>query len=227
MPVDEIKPTRSGLLIVRRRMALAERIHRLLKMKLDGMMLELVRLTDQAARERKELEEKYAHAREMAAVATMMEGATGVLLAALSVEAVPTYTTGHKNVFGVHLPDLEPVMVKKTLIQRGYGILGTSGPRDLIGHRRCRRRLRGPHLRDHRERRTRRRDYAAARRYRTDQAARERAGVQGHPGAHRPAPVNRVPARRDGAAGCGAAPANQKDKGKETVVKHFILSCGS
>ena len=63
MPVDEIKPTRSGLLIVRRRMALAERIHRLLKMKLDGMMLELVRLTDQAARERKELEEKYAHAR--------------------------------------------------------------------------------------------------------------------------------------------------------------------
>src|SRR5690554_1090078 len=136
MPVDEIKPTRSGLLIVRRRMALAERIHRLLKMKLDGMMLELVRLTDQAARERKELEEKYAHAREMAAVATMMEGATGVLLAALSVEAVPTYTTGHKNVFGVllaalsveavptyttghknvfgvHLPDLEPVMVKK------------------------------------------------------------------------------------------------------------------
>ncbi|CCJ36628.1 V-type ATP synthase subunit D [Methanoculleus bourgensis] len=126
MPVDEIKPTRSGLLIVRRRMALAERIHRLLKMKLDGMMLELVRLTDQAARERKELEEKYAHAREMAAVATMMEGATGVLLAALSVEAVPTYTTGHKNVFGVHLPDLEPVMVKKTLIQRGYGILGTS-----------------------------------------------------------------------------------------------------
>jgi len=126
MPVDEIKPTRSGLLIVRRRMALAERIHRLLKMKLDGMMLELVRLTDQAARERKELEEKYAHAREMAAVATMMEGATGVLLAALSVEAVPTYTTGHKNVFGVHLPDLEPVMVKKTLIQRGYGILATS-----------------------------------------------------------------------------------------------------
>ena len=58
MPVDEIKPTRSGLLIVRRRMALAERIHHLLKMKLDGMMLELVRLTDQAARERKELEEK-------------------------------------------------------------------------------------------------------------------------------------------------------------------------
>jgi len=126
MPVDEIKPTRSGLLIVRRRMALAERIHRLLSMKLDGMMLELIRLTDRAARERKELEEKYARAREMAAVATMMEGATGVLLAALSVEAVPTYTTGHKNVFGVHLPDLEPVMVKKTLIQRGYGILGTS-----------------------------------------------------------------------------------------------------
>ncbi|MCK8518003.1 V-type ATP synthase subunit D [Methanoculleus sp. 7T] len=126
MPVDEIKPTRSGLLIVRRRMALAERIHRLLSMKLDGMMLELVKLADQTALQRKDLEDKYARAREMAAVAAMMEGATGVLLAALSVEASPTYTAGHKNIFGVHLPDLEPVMVKKTLDQRGYGVLGTS-----------------------------------------------------------------------------------------------------
>ncbi|MDD4567206.1 MAG: V-type ATP synthase subunit D [Methanoculleus chikugoensis] len=126
MPVDDIKPTRSGLLIVRRRLALAERVHRLLSMKLDGMMLELVRLTEEAARERRALEEKYAGAREMVAVATMMEGATGVLLAALSVEADPSCTAGHRNVFGVRLPDLEPVMVKKTLDQRGYGILGTS-----------------------------------------------------------------------------------------------------
>ena len=126
MPNDDIKPTRSGLLLVRRRMALAERIHRLLKMKLDGMMLELVKLPDQTARERRELEEKYSRAREMVAIAAMMEGATGVLLAALSVETSPTYTAGHRNVFGVRLPELEPAMVKKTLDQRGYGILGTS-----------------------------------------------------------------------------------------------------
>jgi V/A-type H+-transporting ATPase subunit D len=126
MPVDDIKPTRSGLLLVKRRLALAERIHRLLAMKLDGMMLELVRLTDRTALKRKELEEKYTKARETVAVAAMMEGATGVLLAALSVETTPTYTVRQKNVFGVCLPDLEPVMVKKTLDQRGYGILGTS-----------------------------------------------------------------------------------------------------
>ena len=126
MPIDEIKPTRAGLLIVKKRMALAERVHELLSMKLDGMMLELVRITDQAALQRQKLEELYTGAREMAAIASMMEGATGVLLAALSVETVPTYTVGHKNVFGVHLLDLEPVAVKKTLDERGYGILGTS-----------------------------------------------------------------------------------------------------
>lgn len=126
MPVDDIKPTRAGLLIVRRRLALAERVHRLLSMKLDGMMLELVRLTEEAAEERRTLEEKYTGAREMVAVAAMMEGATGVLLAALSVEADPSYMAGHRNIFGVRLPDLEPVMVRKTLDQRGYGILGTS-----------------------------------------------------------------------------------------------------
>ena len=105
MASSDIKPTRSGLMIVKRRMALAERVHRLLSMKLDGMMLELIKITDQAASERRILEEKYARAREMAAIATMMEGATGVLLAALSVEAVPTYTTDYKNVFGVPSPN--------------------------------------------------------------------------------------------------------------------------
>ncbi|MDD3857703.1 MAG: V-type ATP synthase subunit D [Methanoculleus sp.] len=126
MAIDDIKPTRAGLLIVRRRLALAERVHRLLSMKLDGMMLELVRLTEETAEERRALEERYAGAREMVAVAAMMEGATGVLLAALSVEIDPSYTAGHRNVFGVRLPALEPVMVRKTLDQRGYGILGTS-----------------------------------------------------------------------------------------------------
>lgn len=126
MVVDDIKPTRAGLLIVKRRLALAERVHRLLSMKLDGMMLELVRLTEEAAEERRALEERYAGAQEMAANAAMMEGATGVLLAALSVETSPSYVAGHKNVFGVRLPDLEPVMVRKALDQRGYGILGTS-----------------------------------------------------------------------------------------------------
>ena len=126
MAVDDIKPTRAGLLIVKRRLALAERVHRLLSMKLDGMMLELVKLTEEAAEGRRALEERYAGAREMVAVAAMMEGATGVLLAALSVEIDPSYTAGHRNIFGVRLPDLEPVMVRKTLDQRGYGILGTS-----------------------------------------------------------------------------------------------------
>lgn len=126
MAAEEIKPTRSGLLLVRRRLALAERIHRLLSMKLDGMILELIKLAEQAARGRRILEEKYVGAREMAAIASMMEGATGVLLAALSVETTPTYTIEYRNTFGVRLPDLKPVMVRKTLNQRGYGILGTS-----------------------------------------------------------------------------------------------------
>lgn len=126
MPVDSIKPTRSGLLLVRQRTTLAERIHRLLSMKLDGMMLELIKLTDRAVLQRRRLDEQYAGAREMAAIAAMMEGETGVLLAALSVETVPTFTAGQRNIFGVQLPDLEPAMVKKTLDQRGYSVVGTS-----------------------------------------------------------------------------------------------------
>jgi V/A-type H+-transporting ATPase subunit D len=126
MATDNIEPTRSGLLIVRRRIALADRTHRLLKMKLDGMMLELVRLVGRAVEQREHLEKQFSEAREMVAVASMMEGATGVLLAALSVEESPTVTTGQRNIFGVRLPELEPEKVRKTLDERGYGVLGTS-----------------------------------------------------------------------------------------------------
>ena len=58
MASEEIKPTRSGLLLVRRRLALAERVHRLLSMKLDGMMLELIKLAERAAQQRRILEDK-------------------------------------------------------------------------------------------------------------------------------------------------------------------------
>ncbi len=126
MAIGEVRATRSELLATRRQIALADRAHTVLKRKLDGLILELSRRAGEARRRRDELEERYRDAREEIAAATMMEGATGVMLAAFSVEEYPTILLTHRNVFGVPLPELEGENIHKTLDERGYGLLGTA-----------------------------------------------------------------------------------------------------
>jgi len=75
---------------------------------------------------RGELLDKYQTAVEMMAVANTIEGAIGVKSAAFSVKEVPEITLKSKNIMGVIVPQIESSKVKKSLVDRGYGVLGTS-----------------------------------------------------------------------------------------------------
>ena len=75
---------------------------------------------------RGELLSKYQLAVEMMAVANTVEGAIGVKSAAFSVKEVPEITLKSKNIMGVIVPQIESSKVKKSLVDRGYGVLGTS-----------------------------------------------------------------------------------------------------
>lgn len=122
----DVRATRAELLATRRQIALADRAHTVLKRKLDGLILELSRRAGEARLRREALEERYREARDEIAAATMMEGVTGVMLAAFSVEEYPTIGLTRQNVFGVILPELEGENIHKTLDERGYGLLGTA-----------------------------------------------------------------------------------------------------
>lgn len=60
------------------------------------------------------------------ALANTVEGAIGVKSAALSVKEVPQITLKSKNIMGVVVPQIESRKVKKSVVDRGYGVLGTS-----------------------------------------------------------------------------------------------------
>jgi V/A-type H+-transporting ATPase subunit D len=75
---------------------------------------------------RGELLDKYQVAVEMMALANTVEGAIGVKSAAFSVKEVPEITLKSKNIMGVIVPQIESSKVKKSLVDRGYGVLGTS-----------------------------------------------------------------------------------------------------
>lgn len=126
MALRDVKPTRSELIGLKRKIQLSERGYKILKMKRDGLILEFFKLLKEAKDSRGALQERYARAVEAMALANTVEGAIGVKTAALSVKEVPRITLKSKNIMGVVVPQIESSKVKKSLVERGYGVLGTS-----------------------------------------------------------------------------------------------------
>ncbi|MDT8358319.1 MAG: V-type ATP synthase subunit D [Methanomicrobiaceae archaeon] len=126
MALKDVKPTRSELINLKRRIKLSERGYNILKMKRDGLILEFFKVLEEAKTSRGELLEKYERAAEMIKLAETVEGAVGVKAAAMAVQQNPRIDLRKKNIMGVVVPDIEASAVKKTLTTRGYGLIGTT-----------------------------------------------------------------------------------------------------
>jgi V/A-type H+-transporting ATPase subunit D len=126
MALRDIKPTRSELINIKRRIKLSERGYNILKMKRDGLILEFFKVLQQAKDSRGALLERYERAMEMIALAETVEGAIGVKAAAFSTADVPEISLKSKNIMGVVVPEIESSAVRKGVLDRGYGMLGTS-----------------------------------------------------------------------------------------------------
>ncbi|MGB4051476.1 MAG: V-type ATP synthase subunit D [Methanoculleus sp.] len=126
MALRDIKPTRSELIALKRRIKLSERGYNILKMKRDGLILEFFKILQDAKESRGELVERYTRAMEVIALAETVEGAIGVKSAAFSTAEIPAISVASKNIMGVVVPEIEASSVRKGVLERGYGILGTS-----------------------------------------------------------------------------------------------------
>ena len=122
----DIKPTRSGLLILRTRLRLAQKAHKILNMKLDGLILEVTRLAPKVKKEHELLIERYTRTKYLIAAAYMIEGTAGMTVAAYSVEVKPTISISQRNIFGVHVPVITGENIQTDVTERGYGLLGTT-----------------------------------------------------------------------------------------------------
>src|SRR2546422_745788 len=126
MVLAEYKPPRSQLLQWRRTRRIAERGHRLLKLKRDALIVEFFRVLERAKTLRSHLADKYRVAEQRIAIARAIEGSIGVRSAALASKEVPTLQLKTKNVMGIIVPKIDAKSVRKKLEQRGYGIVTTS-----------------------------------------------------------------------------------------------------
>ncbi len=126
MALRDIKPTRSELINIKRKIKLSERGYNILKMKRDGLILEFFKVLEEAKNTRGELQEKYRAASQMIALSNTIEGTISLKAAAFSVKETPEITVKPRNVMGVVVPEITSKKVRKQLLERGYGLLGTS-----------------------------------------------------------------------------------------------------
>jgi V/A-type H+-transporting ATPase subunit D len=123
---DNIKPTRSELLELKKKIILSQSGHKLLKMKRDGLILEFFEIMEKAKNARSELMKSYDDATTKIAIARAVEGYVSVQSAAFSLVEKPEISLESKNVMGVIVPKIESSGVQKPLLERGYGVINTS-----------------------------------------------------------------------------------------------------
>jgi V/A-type H+-transporting ATPase subunit D len=123
---QDIKPTRKNLMEIEDRIELSERGHDTLEQKRDGLIMEFMDILDQAQDVREDLEANYETAQKKINMARAMEGDISVRGAAAALEEHPEITVESRNIMGVVVPQIESSKVRKSLDERGYGILGTS-----------------------------------------------------------------------------------------------------
>jgi V/A-type H+-transporting ATPase subunit D len=130
MAIRDIKPTRSELIALKRKIKLSERGYTILKMKRDGLILEFFNVLEKAKTCREDLQEKYRKAARMSDLANTVEGSINLKAAAFSVKETPSIVLRPKNVMGVVVPQIEASKVRKGLFDRGYGLLATTSVMD-------------------------------------------------------------------------------------------------
>ncbi|WP_123535557.1 V-type ATP synthase subunit D [Halosimplex salinum] len=123
---EDVKPTRKELMQIEERIELSERGHDTLEQKRDGLIMEFMDILDEAQDVRSDLDEKYEEAQNAINMARALDGDVAVRGAAAALKEHPELTTQSKSVMGVYIPQIDSTKVRKSLDERGYGVLGTS-----------------------------------------------------------------------------------------------------
>ena len=122
----DVQPTRMELIKLRRRITMAKKGHALLKMKRDGLIMEFRTILEDAKRVIDEMVQRYREAQEKLALAMAADGVVAVKSIALSVDKEPSFTLKRKNIMGVVVPVIKREVVRKSVAERNYGIIGTT-----------------------------------------------------------------------------------------------------
>ncbi len=117
---QDVKPTRSELLKIKKQIKLAKSGHSLLKKKRDGLILEFFEILKKAKTLRQEIVAEYIIALEKINIARTLEGDLKVVSTSMAVQEIPDISMQTRNIMGVKVPKVSSETIQKAFADRGY-----------------------------------------------------------------------------------------------------------
>ena len=122
----DIKPTRSELINLKRRIKQTQNGYKLLKMKRDGLLHEFRTLLAEMITAREELVQTFREAKQGIDLASAVEGGIVVQSAAMAIANHPEVMVERRNIMGVVVPSVTGEHLTSTIDERGMGLVGGS-----------------------------------------------------------------------------------------------------
>ncbi|PIN86725.1 V-type ATP synthase subunit D [Candidatus Woesearchaeota archaeon CG10_big_fil_rev_8_21_14_0_10_44_13] len=126
----DIKPTRSELIKLKKKIKLAKSGYNLLKKKRDGLILEFFEVLKRAKTLRQELVGEYEKALHAINIARVSDTDDSIKSLAMAIQQQPEISLKTKNIMGVKVPQIESQGIQKSMFDRGYGFVGSSAAID-------------------------------------------------------------------------------------------------
>jgi len=122
----DIKPTRSELINLKRRIKQTQNGYKLLKMKRDGLFHEFRTLLSEMISAREELVQTFREAKQGIDLASAIEGGLEVQSAAIAISNHPEVMVRRRNIMGVVVPSVSGENLSSSMDERGMGLVGGS-----------------------------------------------------------------------------------------------------
>lgn len=132
---ERISPTRMELRATRWQIGLAIQGRDLLKEKRNVLMKEFMKVAEHVMGRSDELERSAASARRALALAEALEGEEAVRSASFAARSEAAINMEGSDVMGVPVARVEQKSLSRSLLERGYSLLGTSAKIDEVARR--------------------------------------------------------------------------------------------
>lgn len=125
--MEQVNPTRMELIKKKAQINMAEQGRDLLRKKMDALIHEFFKVMESFSISREQLESASNDAYRSLLIAQAVDDSIALRSASFATKKGVTLDIHSRNIMGVPVPVIEKVRIDRNLVERGYGIVGTSG----------------------------------------------------------------------------------------------------
>jgi V/A-type H+-transporting ATPase subunit D len=133
--MEQVNPTRMELIKKNAQIKLAEQGRDLLREKMDALIQEFFHIMESVSQSRVELESVASSAQRSLLTALAVDDSVTLKSASFATRKGLFLDIKGKNIMGVPVPVLEKKRVSKSILERGYSIIGVSGRIDEVAEK--------------------------------------------------------------------------------------------